>query len=111
MSKPSLRDDESIAIRSVCGRVDGDPVLYEVRIGIIHPTAAMLRKVKAAVDLLVQWAEEDEAEEDESPELHAALGEYRTTARQLDETARIFRDERDAAVARLQTTKAKEDES
>lgn len=41
----------------------------------------------------------------------AALGEYRTTARQLDETARIFRDERDAAVARLQTTKAKEDES
>ena len=60
MSEPSLRDDKSIAIRSVCGRVNGEPVLYEVRIGIIDPTAAMLRKVKAAVDLLVQWAEEDE---------------------------------------------------
>ena len=59
----NLRDENSIVIRSSCGRVDGQHVMYELRIAHSSPTAHMLRKAKAALDLLVQWAEQDEANE------------------------------------------------
>ncbi len=70
-----LSDENSIVIRSSCGRIDGQHVMYELRIAHSSPTANMLRKAKAALDLLVVWAELDEATETTTSEAPVTAAE------------------------------------
>ena len=48
-------------MRSRCGTRDGEPVLFELRLNVKEPTAAMLRSAVKALTMQAEWWEEDEA--------------------------------------------------
>jgi hypothetical protein len=52
-----LLDDRSILVRAVCGRDGENLIMFEIRVGYPGPNAAILRRIKSVVDMLVEFEE------------------------------------------------------
>lgn len=56
-----LSEEDAVMMRAGCGRTaQGEHVLFELRVSVKEPTAAMLRQVLRCLTMQAEWFEEDE---------------------------------------------------